>query len=197
MKKAKIISAISAIMLFMAVIPASGQEENGFKKFNVRDDFTENGFQWFHDAELLAAGDKEKSNAMTIGWGGIGTLWGRTALTVYVAEKRYTKEFMDSSQYFTVMAFDVKDSQVLNYMGTKSGRDGDKAQALGLHTAYTPNGTPYYTEATMVIECRTMYAAPFDPQYFKSDVPKNMYANFPAGLHSMYIGEVVNAWKKE
>ena len=74
------------------------------------------------DAELLAAGDKEKSNAMTIGWGGIGTLWGRTALTVYVA--------------------------------------------------------------------------PFDPQYFKSDAPKKMYANFPAGIHSMYIGEVINAWKK-
>ena len=195
MKKTTFITAIVAIMM-MAVTPAFAQEENGFKKFNVREDFTENGFQWFHDAELLAAGDKEKSNAMTIGWGGIGTLWGRTALTVYVAEKRYTKEFMDKAEYFTVMAFDVKDSKVLNYMGTKSGRDGDKAQALGLHTAYTANGTPYYTEATMVIECKIMYAAPFDPQYFKSDAPKQMYAYFPAGIHSMYIGEVVNAWKK-
>lgn len=180
----------------MVVTPSFAQEEQGFKKLNVREDFTENGFQWFHDAELLAAGDKEKSNAMTIGWGGIGTLWGRTALTVYVAEKRYTKEFLDKADYFTVMAFDVEQSKVLNYMGTKSGRDGDKAQALGLHTAYTANGTPYYTEASMVIECKIMYAAPFDPQYFKSDIPKRMYANFPAGIHSMYIGEVVNAWKK-
>ena len=196
MMKSKFITVISAIILLMTCIPAFAQEENGFKKFNVREDFTENGFQWFHDAELLAAGDKEKSNAMTIGWGGIGTLWGRTALTVYVAEKRYTKEFMDKAEYFTVMAFDVKDSKVLNYMGTKSGRDGDKAQALGLHTAFTANGTPYYIEAAMVIECKIMYAAPFDPQYFKSDPPKNMYANFPAGIHSMYIGEVVNAWKK-
>ena len=220
MKKTKFIIAVSAILTFMASVPAFAQEENrrssesqpslledgrvatdvvednGFKKFNVREDFTENGFQWFHDAELLAAGDKDKSNAMTIGWGGIGTLWGRTALTVYVAEKRYTKEFLDKAEYFTVMAFDVKDSKVLNYMGTKSGRDGDKAQALGLHTAYTANGTPYYTEAAMVIECKIMYAAPFDPQYFKSDAPKRMYANFPAGIHSMYIGEVVNAWKK-
>ena len=193
-------------LMMMAVTPAFAQEENGFKKFNVREDFTENGFQWFHDAELLAAGDKEKSNAMTIGWGGIGTLWGRTALTVYVAEKRYTKEFLDKAEYFTVMAFDVEQSRsaegrlqgkkVLNYMGTKGGRDGDKAQALGLHTAYTANGTPYYTEAAMVIECKIMYAAPFEPQYFKSDAPKKMYANFPAGIHSMYIGEVVNSWKK-
>jgi flavin reductase (DIM6/NTAB) family NADH-FMN oxidoreductase RutF len=202
MKKSTIITALTAIMM-MAVTPAFAQEEDngehqlsGFKKFNVREDFTENGFQWFHDAELLAAGDKEKSNAMTIGWGGIGTLWGRTALTVYVAEKRYTKEFLDKAEYFTVMAFDVEQSKVLNYMGTKSGRDGDKAQALELHTAYTANGTPYYTEATMVIECKIMYVAPFDPNGFKSDAPKKMYANFSAGIHSMYIGEVVNAWKK-
>ena len=195
MKKTSFITAFFAILM-MAVVPAFAQKENGFKKFDVRQDFEENGFQWFHDAELLAAGTKEKSNAMTIGWGGIGTLWGRTALTVYVAEKRYTKEFMDKAEYFTVMAFDVEQSKVLNYMGTKSGRDGDKAQALGLHTAYTANGAPYYTEATMVIECKIMYAAPFDPQYFKSDAPKKMYANFPAGIHSMYIGEVINAWKK-
>ena len=196
MKYSTVIKAVMASVMLFAAMSGSAQEENGFKKFNVREDFAENGFQWFHDAELLAAGDREKSNAMTIGWGGIGTLWGRTALTVYVAEKRYTKEFMDRSEYFTVMAFDVAHSNVLNYMGRQSGRDGDKAKALGLHTAYTENGTPYYTEAEMVIECRIMYAAPFDPQYFKSDAPKNMYRNFPAGVHTMYIGEVVNAWKK-
>ena len=196
MKYSTVIKAVMASVMLFAAMSVSAQEENGFKKFNVREDFTENGFQWFHDAELLAAGDREKSNAMTIGWGGIGTLWGRTALTVYVAEKRYTKEFMDRSEYFTVMAFDVAHSNVLTYMGRQSGRDGDKAKALGLHTAYTENGTPYYTEAEMVIECRIMYAAPFDPKYYKSDAPKNMYRNFPAGVHTMYIGEVVNAWKK-
>ena len=196
MKYSTVIKAVMASVMLFAAMSVSAQEENGFKKFNVREDFAENGFQWFHDAELLAAGDREKSNAMTIGWGGIGTLWGSTALTVYVAEKRYTKEFMDRSEYFTVMAFDVAHSNVLNYMGRQSGRDGDKAKALGLHTAYTENGTPYYTEAEMVIECRIMYAAPFDPQYFKSDAPKNMYRNFPAGVHTMYIGEVVNAWRK-
>ena len=206
MKNRSIVTAILAAMMMIAPSKMSAQEDNGFKKFSVEEAFEDNGFQWFRDAQLLCAGNKEKiptadgrshgENAMTIGWGGIGTLWQRPALTVYVAEQRYTKKFMDDSEYFTVMSFDVKDSKVLNYMGTKSGRDGDKAQALGLHTAYTANGTPYYTEATMVIECKIMYAAPFDPQNFKSDVPKNMYGHFPAGVHSMYIGEVVNAWKK-
>ena len=195
MKNRSIVTAILAAMMMIAPSKMSAQEDNGFKKFSVEEAFEDNGFQWFRDAQLLCAGNKEKSNAMTIGWGGIGTFWQRPALTVYVAEQRYTKKFMDDSEYFTVMSFDVKDSKVLNYMGTKSGRDGDKAQALGLHTAYTANGTPYYTEATMVIECKIMFAAPLDPQHFKSDVPKKVYGN-PAGVHSMYIGEVVNAWKK-
>ena len=195
MKKSSFITAIMAAMMMIAPSKMSGQEDNGFKKFSVEEAFENNGFQWFRDAQLLCAGNKEKSNAMTIGWGGIGTFWQRPALTVYVAEQRYTKMFMDDSEFFTVMSFDVKDSKVLNYMGTKSGRDGDKAQALGLHTAYTANGTPYYTEATMVIECKIMFAAPLDPQHFKSDVPKKVYGN-PASVHSMYIGEVVNAWKK-
>lgn len=195
MKKYNLMILLSVLFLTTA-LPVLAQEENGYKKFNVVEDFTDNGFQWFREAQLLAAGNKEKSNAMTIGWGGIGTLWQRPALTVYVAEKRYTKEFMDKAEYFTVMSFDVENSKVLNYMGTKSGRDGDKAETLGLHTAYTPNGTPYYTEATMVIECKIMYATPLDPEGFKSDVPQNMYSHFPAGIHSMYIGEVVNAWKK-
>ena len=195
MKKRSYITAILAAILMIAPGKMSAQEGNGFKKFSVEEAFEDNGFQWFRDAQLLCAGNKEKSNAMTIGWGGIGTFWQRPALTVYVAEQRYTKKFMDDSEYFTVMSFDVKDSKVLNYMGTKSGRDGDKAQALGLHTAYTANGTPYFTEATMVIECKIMFAAPLDPQHFKSDVPKKVYGN-PASVHSMYIGEVVNAWKK-
>ena len=194
--RTKLFYGLLLSVLTLGAMSVMAQEEYGYKKINVVEDFSDNGFQWFRDAQLLASGNREKSNAMTIGWGGIGTLWGKTAMTVYVAEQRYTKQFMDTSEYFTVMTFGVENSKVLTYMGTKSGRDGDKAAALGLHTAYTPNGAPYYTEAEMVIECKTMYAAPFDPKYFKSEVPKNRYKNFPAGIHSMYIGEVTNAWKK-
>lgn len=190
------IKTITAAMLLTFPLCAQAQVENGFSEINVEDDFSSNGFQWFRDAQLLCAGNKTKENAMTIGWGGIGTLWGRTALTVYVAEKRHTKKFMDESEYFTVMSFDKSTGNVLEYMGSHSGRDGDKAAALGLHTAYTANGTPYYKEATMVIECRIMYAAPFEKGNFKSDVPKRMYSNFPPGVHTEYIGEVVGAWTK-
>ena len=188
----------SIIIALMSIAPVAmhAQAEHGFKAIAVEQDFTPNGFNWFRHALLLAAGNEKHSNAMTIGWGSIGTLWRKTAVTVYVAERRYTKQFMDSARYFTVMAFKDRNEEILEYMGAHSGRDGDKARALNLHTAFTQNGTPYYIEADMVIECRIMYAAPFDPQYFKDEVPKQMYSNFPAGLHTMYIGEIVNAWQK-
>lgn len=143
---------------------------------------------------VLCAGNREKSNAMAIGWGDIGTLWGQSIATVYVAEGRYTHQFMESSDYFTIMSFD--DMEVLNIMGSKSGRDMDKAKECGLTTLYTENGTPYYAEATTMIECKIMYSAPFDPSRFKDDVPKNMYANFPAGLHTAYTGKIVKVMKK-
>jgi len=47
-----------------------------------------------------------------------------------------------------------------------------------------------------VIECEVMYAAPFGEKNFRNDVPKKTYCNFPAGTHSMYIGEIVGVWKK-
>lgn len=61
------------VCAMMLATPASAQEENGFQKFNVVENFADNGFQWFRDAQLLAAGSKDDSshspgaNAMTIG----------------------------------------------------------------------------------------------------------------------------------
>jgi len=168
------------------------------KRFDVEKEFRQNPFQTLREGWLLCAGDKAKSNAMTIGWGAFGTLWRQPALTVYVAQKRYTHDFMEQAKYFTVMQFDRESKdKVLEYMGHNTGRDGDKAQALGLTTAYTENGTPYYAEADVVIECEVMYDAPFQESGFKNEVPRETYANFDAGIHSQYIGRVVKAWKKQ
>ena len=164
--------------------------------FDINDDFERNAFNFFEDngGLILCSGDDKKSNAMTIGWGEMGTLWGRNSLTVYVARARYTREFVDSYPYFTVMKF--SDREIARYLGSHSGRDGDKAAALGLHTAYTSNGAPYYEEADLVIECKVMYSDEFEKESFRSSVPENFYRNFPAGLHALYIGEVVGAMKK-
>ena len=119
------------------------------------------------------------------GWGDAGTLWGNSVMTVYVAQKRYTHELMERARYFTVTTFD--DMKVADYMGHHSGRDGDKAKALGLHVAYTKHDAPYFTEATGVYECEIMYGQQLSTSAFRNDVPRKLYSNFPAGIHSMYI----------
>lgn len=171
-----------------------------FKPLDLEKDWDENPFTWFKgQGLLLAVGDKENNNAMTIGWGALGNVWskiGPQTVTVYVAEGRYTYEFMEKYDYFTVMAFDDDDARILGYMGTHSGRDGDKAAHLGLHTLYTENGTPYYEEAELVLECKTIYRAPFEKQGMSEEV-KKFYENFDAGVHHMYIGNVVGAWIKD
>jgi hypothetical protein len=172
----------------------TAKQEGELKPFDVTESLDTHPFKFFTgDGLLLAAGDSTSSNAMTIGWGGLGTLWGKPTVTVYVREGRHTHEFMERSKYFTVMTF--SDKSVLRYMGTHSGRDGDKAKALGLHTLYTANGTPYYAEADTVIECRTMWAGNLDKAGFRSDVPANFYEEHDDGngLHTEYIGEVVSA----
>ena len=178
--------------------PAVEEPAPAFHEFTVNEDFLLNPFNYFTQPGglLVCAGDRNKSNAMTIGWGALGTLWGHktNTVTVYVAERRYTHEFMEASDYFTIMTF--KDQNVLRYMGTKSGRDGDKAAALGLHVAYTENGTPYYEEAECVIECKKMYTQEFDPANFNDDVPREFYDGFSAGYHTLFIGKVVKALRK-
>ena len=170
-----------------------------FRPIDVHADFAENPFTWFTGKGLLlCAGDRTSHNAMTIGWGGLGTLWGRNdAVTVYVAESRYTKTYMDRASRFTVMVFDKeRQASILEYMGRHSGRDGDKAAALGLHVAFTEGGTPYYEEAQLVLECELMYVAPFDPAGMR-DVPRAFYADFPAGVHTLYIGRIVAAMQRQ
>ena len=178
------------------VVETVSNEQATLQPFDVMEDFECNPFRIFGNQLLICAGDSVKSNAMTIGWGALGNIWGmqRPVVTVYVAPGRYTWEFMEKFRYFTVMHF--ADENVYAYMGRNSGRDGDKAAALGLHTAYTKNGTPYYEEADMVLECAIMYGGSFQPSMFRNDVPREMYANFPAGVHYQYVGDVVGAWKK-
>ncbi|MBP5305227.1 MAG: flavin reductase family protein, partial [Lachnospiraceae bacterium] len=48
------------------------------------------------------AGDKEKANAMTAGWGGMGVIWGKNVVFVFVRESRYTRELMDKYDTFSV-----------------------------------------------------------------------------------------------
>lgn len=173
-------------------------QESDFVEFDYTQSPNLNPFTWFKgDGLLLASGDVRRHNAMTIGWGALGNVWSHNVntITVYVAPARYTYEFMERYQYFTVMVFDEDRKHVLEFMGTHSGRDVNKEKELGLHVAYTEHGAPYYLEAREVYECEVIYRDPFDPRGFE-EIPRKRYENFPAGIHHVYIGKILSARRR-
>ena len=66
--------------------------------------FTKIGKEWL----LITAGDEKKHNTMTASWGGVGVLWGKNVVTTYIRPQRYTKEFVDAQDVFTITFFGWK-----------------------------------------------------------------------------------------
>ena len=54
------------------------------------------------DWMLVAAGDKEKFNMMTASWGSMGYLWNKPVVMVFVRPQRYTFEFTERKDEFTL-----------------------------------------------------------------------------------------------
>lgn len=134
-------------------------------------------------------------NTMTIGWGQFGTLWGRPVLTVYVAPERYTNELMENNEYFTVVGFPKNKKEALTYIGTHSGRDGDKLATAGLTLEFTENGNSIFKEGNFAIECKIIYKESFKKELL-DDKAKAFYYRTHLTPHVAYIGEVINVWEK-
>ncbi len=142
---------------------------------------------------LLTAGNEEKFNTMTISWGGLGTLWGRPVATVYVRTSRYTHDFMDSEEYFTVSFYPEACRKILSVLGSKSGRDMDKMKASGL-TPVQAGASMSFEEAEVTLVCKKMFKQQLDVANMPNDVARAMYEG--QAPHDMYIGEIVEVIRK-
>ena len=103
---------------------------------------------------LLTAGTKDAFNTMTVSWGSLGTLWTVPACTVYVRPQRYTHQFMESSDYYTLSFFSADYKEQMALCGSKSGRDIDKVKACGFTVAAGAGNAPYFQQAELVLVCR-------------------------------------------
>ena len=87
---------------------------------------------------LVTAGDSEKYNMMTVSWGAMGELWGKDSVTVYIRPQRYTEEFMNAFDHFTLSFFSLDKKQAVHGIcGSKSGRDINKPMLAALHLILT------------------------------------------------------------
>jgi flavin reductase (DIM6/NTAB) family NADH-FMN oxidoreductase RutF len=143
---------------------------------------------------LLASGDFRAGsyNAMTIGWGSFGVMWNRPFVQVAVRPTRYTYEFMNRFETFTLSAYPAAFKKALALLGSKSGRDGDKIAESGLHPeASLQVAAPSFAEADLVVECRKIYWQDLDPANF---LEPGIMGQYPGrDFHRIYFGEIVAA----
>ena len=142
---------------------------------------------------LITAGTKERGyNTMTASWGHLGSVWGHggglPTSVIYVRPQRYTKQFVDREELYTLCFFPEEHHQALAYLGAHSGRDGDKVAAAGL-TSVFEDGYTYFAEAELVLVCRKLYRAPIlEEGFLDREVLEECYPQ--RDFHDLYVGEI-------
>ena len=137
---------------------------------------------------LVTAGKEGHYNTMTIGWGTLGTLWSKPICSVYVKPIRYTYDFLEQYDYFTVSFYDEEYKKDLTVLETLSGRDEDKVAKTRLTPVYDDYGVTF-KEALCTIVCKKIYYQDLDVSVMGKDVVEKYYVTEEP--HRMYIGEVI------
>ena len=147
---------------------------------------------WLKKWLVLTCGDFEKGtfNAMTVGWGSFGIMWNKPFAQVVVRPTRYTYEFMEKYESFTLCAFPKEYRKALRVIGSKSGRDGNKIAEAGLTPiASAKVASPGFAQAELIVELKKMYWSDFDPDHFLDNTIEN---NYPLkDYHRAYFGEIL------
>lgn len=153
----------------------------------------------FKPGILITAKVGEKVNPMTIGWGTIGVEWGKPIFVAYVRESRYTRQMLDESGEFTVnVPMGEFDHNILSVCGTKSGRDFDKVEELGLHLVDSQMiHVPGIREFPLTLECKILYRVKQDVETIPQEIQARYYPKDEDGhqdFHYAYFAEIVNAY---
>lgn len=158
----------------------------------IKDNFIEIiGKEWM----LVSAGDKDKFNMMTASWGGVGFLWNKPVVFVFIRPERYTREFVDAKGFFTLSFLGEEHKAAHKICGSKSGRDIDKVAATGLTPCFTDLGNPCFKESRLTLECKTLYVTKIDKDHFVDSALYDKWYNATSGNpHNVYVAEIVNAW---
>jgi flavin reductase (DIM6/NTAB) family NADH-FMN oxidoreductase RutF len=150
------------------------------------------GKEWM----LITAGNTEDYNTMTASWGTTGILWNRPVAICFVRPHRHTFQFTEKHDGFTLSFFDARYREVLDFCGTHSGRDIDKASQTGLRAIRTPLGSVAFEQARLVLDCKKLYADFLKPENFL--VREMIAKNYPGiDFHRFYIGEIAGCWLRK
>ena len=154
------------------------------------DPFHKIGKDWL----LISARKDGITNTMTASWGALGHLWNKDIAIVFIRPQRHTREFVDTSDSFTLSFFDGYHKE-LSYLGTKSGKDENKIENVHFHLTDI-DGQPAFEEAKEVWILKKLYVSKFEKDSFIfPDIYEKNYPN--DDLHYIYIGEITGVYRNE
>lgn len=144
-----------------------------------------------NDWSLITCGDENSYNTMTASWGGMGELWGKDVCFIFVRPQRYTFEYLEKNDLFTVSFYPKEYRKALSFCGSHSGRDCDKAKETGLTPLFV-DGTTAFEQARLVLVCRKIAYQDMKPDGF---IDKSIEKNYSAGdYHRVYVGEIIGCY---
>jgi flavin reductase (DIM6/NTAB) family NADH-FMN oxidoreductase RutF len=147
---------------------------------------------WEEQWLLLTSGDFQAGhfNTMTAGWGNFGVMWNKPFVQVFVRPVRYTFEFLERYETFTLCVLPQPYRSALQLIGAISGREQNKIAAAGITPcAMTHVAAPGFVEAELVLECQKMYWMDFEPGHFSATARAQ---NYPIhDDHRIYFGEIL------
>ncbi len=144
---------------------------------------------------LVSQGKQGLPNAMAIGWGQIGIIWGKPIFTVLVRPSRYTYKLIEETGDFTVNIVPPQLKDVVQYCGTTSGRSHDKFQEKSL-TAIPSSKVkaPMIKQCILHYECKIVYKNDLISSGLKASI---ISAFYPKGdFHRFYFGEILACQKE-
>lgn len=160
-----------------------------FEKVNLNEIESINPFRLIgNDWMLITAGSSNDFNTMTASWGGLGVLWNKKVAFCFVRPQRYTFEFLEKNEGFTLSFFEDKYKAALGICGKLSGRNCNKIKEASLTPCQGSGGDIYFKEAKMVLACKKIYAQFVSPEcLLEKELEKNYEMK---DYHKMFVGEI-------
>jgi len=139
---------------------------------------------------LVSQGRDAVPNAMAIGWGTVGIIWGKKIFTVLVRPSRYTFGRLAESDSFTVNLPSPTLYNAVDFCGTRSGRDYDKFVECSMTAEPSLTiATPGIAESPVIYECRIVHT---NDVINASLHPRIVADAYPRGnFHRIYYGEIL------
>ena len=187
------VQEVAALGVAASMGIALGKERTDMRKTELTALASENVFdligkEWM----LVTAGTKEKFNTMTASWGGIGWLWNRPVAFVFIRPERYTHDFIERESRLTLSFYKEECRDILQFCGTKSGRDVDKVKETGLKPVALKSGAMTFEQARLTLDCRKLFKSPMaEANFVDKSILEKWYGSKPGGsLHDVYVVEI-------